>query len=210
MTPRRTIRNRPARLACGIALISAVLLHGAQVQAAEPGAPVETEVPAGTYALDKAHASLIFRVSHLGFSWFTARFTRWDATLDLDPDDPTGSTVVATIDPASIETDYPDPETYDFNADLRGESWFDTGRFPEMTFRSTAVTMTAPDTATVDGELTLHGVTAPVALEVTFNGGYASQPLDPGGSRIGFSARGSLSRTASTRVVKTVMTWDTV
>jgi polyisoprenoid-binding protein YceI len=101
--------------------------------------------------------------------------------------------VTATIDPASLETDYPTPEEHDFDAQLRGPEWLDTARFPEITFRSTAVRLTGPDTAQVTGDLALHGVTQPVTLEVKFNGGYAGHPLDPN-ARIGFSARGSLKR----------------
>lgn len=156
--------------------------------------PSDAALPAGTYALDPAHASLIFRVSHLGFSNFTARFTRFDAELAFNPDDPGAMQVSATIDPTSIETDYPDPDTYDFNADLAGELWLDSAQFPTITFQSTQVELTGDNTALVTGDLDLHGVTHPVTLTVTFNGGYESHPLDPGGSRIGFSARGSLLR----------------
>ena len=65
-----------------------------------------------------------------------------------------------------------------------------------MTFRSTAVEVTGSDRARITGDLELHGITSPVTLEATFNGGYASHPLDPFGARIGFSARGTLSRSA--------------
>lgn len=193
--------RRPHRTAAALAVCAsaiAVIASGTTTAALaeEPILPVATEVPAGSYTLDRAHASLIFRVDHLSFSWFTARFTRFDATLDLDPEDPAASLLTVTVDPASIETDYPDPESYDFNADLRGANWLDTAQFPAVTFRSTEIVLIAPDAAQVTGDLTLHGVTAPVTLDVTFNGGYASHPLDPTGSRIGFSAHGALSRTA--------------
>ena len=161
--------------------------------AADAVVPVATGVPAGTYQLDRAHASLIFRVSHLGFSRYTARFTRFDAELQLDPADPAAATVTATIDPSSIEADNPDP-TYDFNAQLRGEAWLDAASFPQMTFSSTEVELTGPDSARITGDLELHGITRAVTLEATFNGGYASHPLDPFGARIGFSARGALMR----------------
>jgi polyisoprenoid-binding protein YceI len=154
---------------------------------------VASEAPAGTYTLDRSHASLLFRVNHLGFSRYTARFTRFDAELRLDPADPAAASVVATIDASSIETDNPDP-TYDFDAQLRGEAWLDAARFPQMTFRSTRVELTGPDTARITGDLALHGVTLPVSLDATFNGGYAGHPLDPFGARIGFSAQGSLER----------------
>lgn len=161
--------------------------------APEAIAAAAAELPAGTYMLDKAHASLIFRVSHLGFSNYTARFTRFDATLELDPANPKAARLAATVDASSIETDFPDPETLDFNAVLRGPDWLDTANHPEMTFRSISVTRTAPNAAQISGELTLRGVTRPVTLDAVYNGGWASHPLDPH-TRIGFSARGELKR----------------
>ncbi len=185
------MRHRPA---VATAVLAAAL--AGMPAAAETIAPVATDLPAGTYVLDRAHTSLIFRVNHIGFSWFTARFTHVEAELDLDPANPEASALRVTIDPRSLETDYPEPEVYDFNAELHGPNWLDADRFPEITYRSIAIRLTGPDTALVEGDLTLHGVTGPVEMEVTFNGGYASHPLDPFGSRIGFSARGTLSRTA--------------
>jgi polyisoprenoid-binding protein YceI len=156
-------------------------------------APVTTPLRAGTYRLDPAHASLLFRVAHLGMSHYTARFTRLAAELELDPVNPGAAKLTATVDPRSLKTDFPDP-AYDFDAQLQGPDWLDAAQFPQITFRSTAVDLTGPNSARIMGELALHGVTAPLALEATFNGGYASFALDPAGSRIGFSARGELTR----------------
>ena len=63
-----------------------------------------------------------------------------------------------------------------------------------MTFRSTALELTGPDSARMTGTLDLHGIAREVILDVTFNGGYARHPLDPSGARIGFSAQGALLR----------------
>lgn len=155
--------------------------------------PAVTEAPAGGYTLDKAHASLIFRVNHLGFSNYTARFKRFDAQLQFDPAKPTASRVSATVDARSLETDFPDPAKLDFNAMLQNEQWLNTAHFPEMTFRSTAVELTGPSTARIRGDFTLRGVTRPVILNAKFNGGYKGHPMDPQ-ARIGFSAHGSLKR----------------
>ncbi|HTI67317.1 MAG TPA: YceI family protein [Caulobacteraceae bacterium] len=158
--------------------------------------PAATDVPAGAYRLDKAHASLNFRVDHMGMSHWTARFTRFDATLDLDPKDPAKSSVTATIDPASLQTNYPDPKTLDFDSQIEGKEFLDAPKFPQMTYRSTQVQLTGPNTARITGDLTLHGVTKPVVLEATFNGGYAKNAVDPSGSRVGLSAHGTLNRSA--------------
>jgi len=163
-------------------------------QAAQPAfTPAPTQAPAGRYTLDLSHGRLIFRVSHLGFSNYTALFTDFAAELDFDPANPEAMALTATVDPASIQTHFPDPE-FDFNAYLAGPDFLDAAAFPEITFASTRVRMTAPDKAAVTGALTLHGVTRPITLRVTFNGGYAPQSFDPGGARIGFSATGTLFR----------------
>jgi polyisoprenoid-binding protein YceI len=160
-----------------------------------PSASAEIEAPAGVYKLDKYHASLIFRVNHLGFSNYTARFTRFDADLQFDPDNPESMSVVATIDPTSIETDYPESDELDFNKELQGAEWLNAAKFPQISFRSTKIERTGPNTARVTGDLELLGVTQPVVLDTTFNGGYAGHPMDPN-ARIGFSAQGTLMRSA--------------
>src|SRR3954462_11484002 len=91
--------------------------------------PVATDLPAGAYRLDPSHASLIFRVNHLGFSHFTSQFRKFDATLTLDPRHPEKAQVTATIDPRSIEI--VDPK---LAKDIQGPQWFDSAKFPDMTF----------------------------------------------------------------------------
>ncbi len=188
---------RPSLTACALVAFATCLVQsrgpGTAALAADRVTPAATEAPAGTYTLDRDHASLIFRVNHLGFSHYTARFVRFEAKLEFDPADPAASSVTATIDPTSITTDNPDP-TLDFDHHLQDQDWLDTARFPQMTFRSTALALTGPNSAHMTGVLALHGVTHEVSLEVTFNGGYAGNPFDPLGSRIGFSAHGSLMR----------------
>ena len=158
--------------------------------AAAPAAPVKVDAPAGAYTLDKMHASLTFKVNHLGFSHYTAQFTDFDAKLQFDPANPTASRIDATIKPTSLELPNPPPG---FTKELLGPNWLDAGKFPEITFKTTAVELTGPTTARITGDFTLHGVTKPVVLEVKFNGGYAGHPMDPQ-ARIGFSAHGTLKR----------------
>lgn len=157
-------------------------------------APVMTTAPSGTYQLDKSHASLLFRVSHMGFSNYTARFKHFDATLVLDPKVPQDAKLIAHIDVASLETDYPTPKIEDFNKVLIGPQWLDAKTTPVMQFVSQKITLTGPDTADIEGQLTLKGVTKPVQLKAKFNGGYPGYaPYDPN-ARIGFSATGTLNR----------------
>jgi polyisoprenoid-binding protein YceI len=145
--------------------------------------------PAGTYALDKSHTNLSFRVSHLGFSHYTADFDKVDGKLQFDPANPSAMTVEATIDPKSLDLNSPPAGFHD---QLLGKTWLDAAAFPSISFKSTKVEVTGPRTANVTGDLTLHGVTKPVTLATTFNGGYAANAFD--GARIGFSATGVLKR----------------
>jgi polyisoprenoid-binding protein YceI len=172
-------------LAAAIALIVA-----GPARSDAPQAPAPTP-PAGTYFMDPSHTSVTFKVSHLGFSHYTARFTRADAEMEFDPNHPEAMSVEATIDPTSLELNTPPKGFHD---QLMGEGWFNAAKFPKMTFRSTGVTLTGPHTARVNGDLSLLGVSRPVTLEVTYNGGWAPNNFDPGGARIGFSAHGVLNR----------------
>ena len=148
--------------------------------------------PAGVYALDKAHASLLFRVNHIGFSNFTGRLAHFDAQLNFDPANPTKSNVTATIDPRSLESDNPPKGFLEM---LRGAKWLNAAQFPQMTFRSSKIELTGANTARIVGAFSFHGVTRPVTLDAKFNGGYAGHPFEPR-ARIGFSAHGSLKRSA--------------
>jgi polyisoprenoid-binding protein YceI len=147
-------------------------------------------VPAGTYTLDKAHTSLVFRVSHMTFSNFTGRFTGVTAKLDFDPVHLANSRVSVTIDPRSISSDN---APAGFLEMLSGKDWLNAADFPQMAFRSKSIEVTSANHFRIRGELTLHGVTKPVTLDASYNGGYAGHPMDPH-ARIGFSARGKFKR----------------
>jgi polyisoprenoid-binding protein YceI len=145
--------------------------------------------PAGLYELDNAHTSVTFQVSHLGFSNYTAGFDNAAGKLAFDPANPAAMTVEANIDPASLDLNAPPTG---FHAEMVGPAFLDAKAFPAITFKSTKVEPTGSRTARVTGGLTLHGVTRPVTLDATFNGGWAPNAYD--GARIGFSARGVFKR----------------
>jgi polyisoprenoid-binding protein YceI len=160
----------------------------AAVPAAKPAG-----APAGAYVLDKAHSSVTFRVSHLGFSRYTSRFATLDAHLKFDPAHPAAMAVEATIDPNSLALNTPPAGFHD---QLMSKEFFEAAKFPQITFKSTKVALTGANTAKVTGDFTLHGVTKPVTLDVTYNGGYPPNAMDPGGARVGFSAHGVIKRSA--------------
>jgi polyisoprenoid-binding protein YceI len=146
--------------------------------------------PKGVYTIDKPHTSLIFRVNHLGFSHFTARFTRLDGRLETDPSHLSASKLEVKIDPTSIDSDNaPDG----FHAEIAGKGWLDGQDFPQIVYHSTKVELLGANRIRINGELTLHGVTKPVVLDATYNGGSAGNSMDPR-PRIGFSATGRFKR----------------
>ena len=154
-----------------------------------PGMPDKTDAPAGVYKLDPVHTTLGFRLSHLGFSNFTSRFAKVEATLNFDPANPAAMSVEATIDPKSLDLIAPPAGFHD---SLTGKEFLDAGTFPAITFKSTKVEKTGSNTANVTGDLTLHGVPKPIVMAVTFNGGYPANVYD--GARIGFSATTDFKR----------------
>ena len=173
-------------------LLRVFLIVGLSIWAALLPAQDMEPPEAGQYQIDLGHTRLLFRVSHLGFSNYTALFTDISGDLAFDPAAPETMQVTARFRADSVETHYPDP-ALDFNAVLTGPEFLNAAEFPEITFASTAVVLTGAQTATVTGDLTLHGVTKPVSLAVTYNGGWKDMPLDVGG-RIGFSATGAFNR----------------
>lgn len=154
------------------------------------------KLPEGNYQVDLTHASIVWKVSHLGLSNYVARFAKFDAKINYNPDDIEASTVTATIDPTSIQTAFPNPEEKDFNNTLAmGSGWFNAGEFASIDFTSTSIEMNTETTATMQGNLTFLGITKPVTLDVTLNGAMARQPFS-GKPTMGFSATTTIDRTS--------------
>lgn len=153
--------------------------------------PAVTAPSAGEYHVDKSHASLLLRVNHLGFSTYATRFSDFDATLRFDPRNIPASRLVATVEAASLEMDAAPKMCIDI---VKGPQFLDAAKFPEIVFRSEKIRMTGAKSFEIIGSLALHGVTRPLTLTATYNGGYAGMPdMDPH-SRIGFSAHGAFKR----------------
>lgn len=139
-----------------------------------------------SYVIDPVHTHLEFCVRHAGIGKSRGRFLRFTGDIEVaDPASPAGSSVRATIDPSSVSTS---SEARDKH--LRSSDFFEVEAFPEWTFASTGVTGTN-EAFTLDGELTIHGVTRPVSLDCAFLG----EATDPwGAQRAAFEATTSLSR----------------
>ncbi len=118
-----------------------------------------------TYTFEPQHTQGVIRWNHLGFANPTAQFNNVAGTLEFDQADPAHSSVMVTIPLASMSTGVPD-----LNDDFRSSDFFDLAKFPVATFKSSKVQKgAAPDTLKVVGDLSLHGITKPVALDVTIN-----------------------------------------
>jgi polyisoprenoid-binding protein YceI len=145
------------------------------------------EIPgyiAGTWDLDPVHSTIGFVARHLMVSKVRGRFTQFEAQIVTAPN-PLDSSATATIDLASVDTGNEMRDN-----DLRSEHFFDVANYPTMTYRSTGIRPDG-DKFIADGDLTLHGVTRPVALSVEVNG-FGPDPY--GGTRAGFSAYGQINR----------------
>jgi len=138
------------------------------------------------WAFDLVHSSVNFTVRHMVVSKVRGRFTKWDGSLAMDERDPAGGAVEVTIDAASIDTGVDQRDQH-----LRSPDFFDVAQFPQITFKSTRVEAVGAGALKVSGDLTMHGVTKPVVLDVE----YAGSAKDPwGGVRAGFSARVTIDR----------------
>ncbi len=116
------------------------------------------------YTFDPMHTEVRFCWNHLGISRQCAHFTSYDGELLYDEADPEKSQLKVTFKTDSIETLVPI-----FNEHMKGDKLFDARKFPEATFQSTKFERTGEKTGRVTGDLTVHGVTKPVMLNVTFN-----------------------------------------
>jgi polyisoprenoid-binding protein YceI len=145
------------------------------------------EIPgyvAGTFTIDPGHSDVAFTVRHMMVSKVRGHFTRFQGEFVLAPD-PLDSSVTATVELPSIDTNNPQRDS-----DLRSANFFEIDKYPTMTYRSTGIRH-SEDGFDVDGELTLHGVTRPVTLALDING-FTRDPY--GNTRAGGAATTEINR----------------
>lgn len=131
---------------------------------------------AGTYEVDPVHSSINFSVMHLMVSKVTGAFNDYDARINFDPNNLAGSSIAVTVKVASIDTRSADRDQH-----LKSADFFDAEKFPEITFKVSAITGSG-DQYLLTGDLSIHGVTKSVAIPVTI--------LGPVKSPYGFDALG--------------------
>ena len=151
------------------------------------GLSLPAEAASSTWQIDPQHSSAQVAVRHLGLSTVRGAFSKLSGTMVLDDQDITKSSVEVTIDVNTVDTREPDRDK-----DLRSERFFDVARFPTMTFKSKKVEQIAPGKLRVTGELTIHGTTKEVLLDVD---GLTPPTKDPwGNQRVAATATTKINR----------------
>ena len=143
---------------------------------------------ATTYELDPVHSNVGFGVRHLGINTVRGTFKSTTGTIDYDAKNPAATKISVSIDAASIDTANEKRDGH-----VKSPDFLDVAKFPKATFVSKSVKPTGDGKFTVAGELTLHGITKPVTLNVTDFSGPAVSPLDKK-NHIGASATATIAR----------------
>jgi polyisoprenoid-binding protein YceI len=140
-------------------VVGLVVLSAGYVQAA-------TE----TYQLDPAHTNLGFKIKHLGISWVSGSFKKFEGTVVVDTDTPANSKIKVTVEANSVDTGNTKRDTH-----LNSPDFFDTAKFPTLSFESTKLTDKGQGVFEVEGNFTLHGVTKPVTITLNTAGPVSMQ-----------------------------------
>ncbi len=142
---------------------------------------------AADYMIDTkgAHAFVQFQIKHLGYSWLVGRFNTFNGEFSYDEAKPEASKVTVTIDTASIDSNHAERDKH-----LRNADFLDVEKFPQATFVSTGYKDLGDGKGELKGDLTLHGVTRPITIDVTHIGA-GDDPW--GGYRRGFEGRTTLT-----------------
>jgi len=139
---------------------------------------------AGTWAIDPVHSEVGFTARHFGVSKVKGRFDKFEGSF-VTGEDPLASSVTATIDATSINTNQEQRDAH-----IRSADFFHVEEHPTLTFTSTGIKQDGGDYL-LEGDLTIRGTTRPVALKLEVNG---FGPDAYGGTRAGFTATGEINR----------------
>jgi len=163
---------RPSFFTLSFALIAGLLPYGRPVAATE-------------YTIDPAHSFVEFRILHLGYTWLYGRFNRFSGEFQYDPANPAANRISVELDADSVDTRHAERDK-----DLRSERFLNTATFPKASFKSTKYEGTV-ESGKLHGQLTVHGVTRPIVIEVEKIG----EGPDPwGGYRAGFLGKYTMTR----------------
>ncbi|GAB5375105.1 MAG: YceI family protein [Acuticoccus sp.] len=162
-----------------------------------PAAAQTLDIPSGTYAADRTHTSIVWKVSHLGFSVYTGMIDRAgiDATVELDAQNVAQSTLSVELGSAPALTGHPiefDPRSIDFNDEIASPMFLNAEAEP-ISFKSTGIEVTGDTTAKISGELTMNGQSHELVLDTTLNTA-KNHPM-AGVPAFGITATGVIDRT---------------
>jgi polyisoprenoid-binding protein YceI len=144
-----------------------------------------TPLPTGTWSVDPDRSRVEFQAKHLSIAAVRGAFGEFEGTLEVG-DGPAGARVSGSVSVASIDTKSARRDVH-----LRSPAFFDAERFPEIAFASSAIRPLDAETFEIAGDLTMHGVTRPIALTAKLKG----TEEDPRGSqRVALEVAGQLSR----------------
>ncbi len=146
-----------------------------------------TLASAADYVIDTkgAHAFIQFRINHLGYSWLLGRFNTFSGHFSYDEQHPSKASVQIEIDVASVDSNHAERDKH-----LRSEDFLHVDRYPQARFNSTAFEALGDGKAKLSGQLTLHGVTKPIVIDVA-HVGHGKDPW--GGYRRGFEGTTTLT-----------------
>ena len=142
---------------------------------------------AADYKIDMkgAHASINFKIQHLGYSWLTGRFNDFSGDFSYDEDNLKASDIMVTIDTSSLDTNHAERDKH-----LKSDEFLNVDKYPEAKFVSTSIESTGEGEMTVTGDFTLHGVTKSITIDAKKVG----EGDDPwGGYRAGFTGTTKLA-----------------
>lgn len=142
---------------------------------------------ADIFTFDPGHSQITFSWNHLGMSFQAGRFVGFGGEVVWDDEEVTNSSVRVEIDAASLQTGNPE-----FDGHLRSDEFFDVATYPGITFESTSIVITGPDSARITGDLTIRDISVPVELDAVLNF-RGTHPLR-GTEAAGFSATASVLR----------------
>jgi len=142
---------------------------------------------ADTWQIDPAHTNVEFTVRHMMISNVKGQFQKTSGAISAEGNDPSTAKIDATIDASSIDTRVEKRDGH-----LKSPDFLDVAKFPTITFKSTKVETAGPNKWKVTGDLTLHGVTKPVVLDVEAAGPPIHDPM--GNTRAGASATTKINR----------------
>jgi polyisoprenoid-binding protein YceI len=141
-----------------------------------------------TWHLDPAHSAAQFSVRHLGISTVRGAFSKVSGDVNYSSTDPSKSSIDVTIDASSVDT-----RVTRRDDDLRSDHFLEVAKYPTITFKSKRVAAAGPGKLTVTGDLTIHGVTKEVTLDVSGPSAPIKNPMGPG-QRMGASASTKINR----------------